>query len=136
MLRGILRVDEGKRILLFSPDDSDYPNDKDIICDDKQLLTNYQGFKERYEELDDKIIVHYDLVEYDDYKVKIKIKELKNQLAEWDYKVSKNNEYRDAELPLPYSPQEIHARNQPMRDEINLLEDVLLKIEEQSLDEH
>lgn len=92
-------------------------------------ITDYlQGIKERYEEQEDKIIVRYDIVEYNPFKVKQRIDTLKQQLSQWDYKVSKNNEYRDVELPLPYNPTEIHQRNQPLRDEINELENILMNL--------
>lgn len=101
---------------------------KHLFKDAIPILIDLQGIKERYEELEDKIIIHYDIVEHTPTKVHTKISFLKKSLAEWDYKVSKNNEYRDAGLPLPYDPTEIHQRNQPLRDEINELENILMNL--------
>lgn len=98
---------------------------KHLIFDEKPIISNIQGFKERYEELDDKIIVHYDIVEYDRHKVENQIRELKELLTASDYKVQKNIEFRDAGLELPYDPTDLHNERQPLRDRINELEELL-----------
>lgn len=50
------------------------------------------------------------------------IESLKAQLAESDFMVIKDWEAEKLGLPLPYSPEEIHAVKQPLRDRINQLE--------------
>ena len=50
------------------------------------------------------------------------IAELKVQLASTDYMVLKDWEAEKLGLPLPYTPEEIHAVKQPLRDRINQLE--------------
>lgn len=50
------------------------------------------------------------------------IDNLKAQLAESDYMILKDWEAEKLGLPLPYSPEEIHAIKQPLRDRINELE--------------
>lgn len=50
------------------------------------------------------------------------IEQLKAELAESDYMVLKDWEAEKLGLPLPYSPEEIHAIKQPLRDRINELE--------------
>lgn len=50
------------------------------------------------------------------------IADLKAQLAESDYMILKDWEAEKLGLPLPYTPEEIHAVKQPLRDRINELE--------------
>lgn len=98
---------------------------KETILDNVPETDGFYGFKERYEELDDKIIVHYDIVEYDRHKVENQIRELKELLTASDYKIQKNIEFRDAGLELPYDPTDLHNERQPLRDRINELENLL-----------
>ena len=51
-----------------------------------------------------------------------KIKELQSELNESDYKIIKCNEYKLAELELPYNIAELHKERQALRDEINKLQ--------------
>ena len=51
-----------------------------------------------------------------------RIIELKNELAETDYKIIKCSEYQLAGLELPYDIAALHAQRQAIRDEINELE--------------
>lgn len=51
-----------------------------------------------------------------------RIAELKQQLADTDYKIIKCSEYSLAGLDLPYDIVELHATRQALRDEINQLE--------------
>lgn len=53
--------------------------------------------------------------------VEQQIAELKSQLAATDYKVIKCSEAQLAGEELPYSPVELHAERQAMRDRINVL---------------
>lgn len=50
------------------------------------------------------------------------IESLKAQLASTDYMVLKDWEAEKLGLPLPYTPEKIHAVKQPLRDRINELE--------------
>lgn len=50
------------------------------------------------------------------------IADLKVQLASTDYMVLKDWEAEKLGLPLPYTPEKIHAVKQPLRDRINQLE--------------
>lgn len=52
-----------------------------------------------------------------------KIKELQSELNESDYKIIKCNEYKLAELELPYDIEELHKQRQALRDEINKLQE-------------
>lgn len=47
---------------------------------------------------------------------------LESQLADTDYRVIKNAEAIAAGEEPPYSPQELHSRRQPLRDDINACE--------------
>lgn len=51
-----------------------------------------------------------------------RIIQLKNELAETDYKIIKCSEYQLANLELPYDIAALHAQRQAIRDEINELE--------------
>lgn len=51
-----------------------------------------------------------------------KIKEFQSELNESDYKIIKCNEYKLAELELPYDIEELHKQRQALRDEINKLQ--------------
>lgn len=55
-------------------------------------------------------------------KKQARINELKQQLADTDYKIIKCSEYSLAGLDLPYDIAELHAARQALRDEINQLE--------------
>lgn len=52
-----------------------------------------------------------------------KIKELQSELNESDYKIIKCNEYKLANLELPYDIEELHKQRQALRDEINKLQE-------------
>lgn len=54
--------------------------------------------------------------------VSVQIDELKQQLAETDYKVIKCAEYQAAGLTMPYDIETLHAERQSLRDRINALE--------------
>lgn len=54
-----------------------------------------------------------------------RIDELKQELAETDYKIIKCSEYQLAGLDLPYDIAELHAQRQALRDAINELEQQL-----------
>lgn len=65
---------------------------KYLYKDVKPELNLLKGYKEKYEELEDKIIVHYDIIEYDPEKVRIEIDRLKKLLTDSDYKFLKFQE--------------------------------------------
>ena len=48
---------------------------------------------------------------------------LQSQLNSDDYKTIKNAEAQAAGKPLPYNPDELHAKHQAWRDRINEIED-------------
>lgn len=54
---------------------------------------------------------------------------LQSQLNSDDYKTQKNSEYRDAGLPYPYDPAELHAKHQAWRDRINDIEDEIATLD-------
>jgi hypothetical protein len=54
---------------------------------------------------------------------------LQSQLNSDDYKTQKNSEYRDAGLPYPYDPAELHAKHQAWRDRINEVEEEVKRLE-------
>ncbi len=53
------------------------------------------------------------------------IQTLKTKLVDLDYMNSKNQEYEALGLELPYTWEEIHAAKQPIRDEINRLQELI-----------
>jgi hypothetical protein len=58
-------------------------------------------------------------------KIIKKISNMKQQLADTDYKVVKNMESQMAMEELPYEPIELHNERQVLRDKINELETLL-----------
>lgn len=52
----------------------------------------------------------------------VTIEQLKQQLAQTDYRVIKCCEYQLAGLPLPYDIIALHTEKQALRDKINMLE--------------
>jgi hypothetical protein len=69
----------------------------------------------------DRIAYRYD-IEFNDYGVKKKIRELKQKLADSDYKVIKSYEASLDGEPAPYDMKSVKAERQKFRDEINRLE--------------
>jgi len=53
---------------------------------------------------------------------------LQSQLNSDDYKTQKNSEYKEAGLPYPYDPTELHAKHQAWRDRINAIEDEIKRL--------
>lgn len=53
---------------------------------------------------------------------------LENCLNDDDYKTQKNSEYKEAGLPYPYDPIELHAKHQAWRDRINEIEDEIKRL--------
>lgn len=54
----------------------------------------------------------------------MRIEELKDTLAETDYRIIKCYEYALIGLPIPYDVDELHVTRQAARDEINILMEV------------
>ena len=54
---------------------------------------------------------------------------LQSQLNSDDYKTQKNSEYKEAGLPYPYDPIELHAKHQAWRDRINAIEDEIAELD-------
>lgn len=95
-----------------------YDGDKNIFYDEEPCLIEYQCSREIYEELEDKIIVHYDIVEYDIVKVNTEISRLKNLLTDSDYKFLK---FQEGELTAEqYNPTKFQRVK--WRQDINDLE--------------
>jgi hypothetical protein len=61
----------------------------------------------------------------DTIKVQRKIDDLKQQLADSDYKVIKSYESSLLNQPIPYDIEVVHTKRQSVRDEINRLEGLL-----------
>jgi len=53
---------------------------------------------------------------------------LQSQLNSDDYKTVKNAEAQAAGKPLPYDPEELHAKHQAWRDRINEIEDEVKRL--------
>lgn len=53
---------------------------------------------------------------------KTKIRRLKNQLSDTDYKIIKCSEYQLVGKEAPYDVEKLHAERQSLRDQINELE--------------
>jgi len=53
---------------------------------------------------------------------------LQSQLNSDDYNSQKNSEYKEAGLPYPYDPIELHAKHQAWRDRINEIEDEIKRL--------
>ena len=58
---------------------------------------------------------------------------LESRLNSDDYKTIKNAEAQAAGKPLPYAPDELHAKHQAWRDRINAIEEELREIEEKDI---
>ena len=54
---------------------------------------------------------------------------LESKLNSDDYKTIKNAEAQAAGKPLPYAPDELHAKHQAWRDRINAIEDEIEELE-------
>ena len=54
---------------------------------------------------------------------------LQSQLNSEDYKTIKNAEAQAAGKPLPYNPDNLHAKHQAWRDRINAIEDEIERLE-------
>ena len=54
---------------------------------------------------------------------------LQSQLNSDDYKTQKNSEYKEAGLPYPYDPTELHTKHQAWRDRINAIEDEIAQLD-------
>ncbi len=54
---------------------------------------------------------------------------LESQLSSDDYKTIKNAEAQAAGKPLPYDPDELHAKHQAKRDRINAIEDEIAALD-------
>ncbi len=90
---------------------------KIIIADNKAVhLVPYDA--------GDHIAYRYEL-EFDRYGVRNKIKELRQQLVDSDYKVIKSYEASLDEQPVPYDMKAVKAERQSIRDEINKLESLI-----------
>ena len=59
---------------------------------------------------------------------------LESQLNSDDYKTIKNAEAQAAGKPLPYNPDELHAKHQSWRDRINEIEDEIERLNEMEPD--
>lgn len=54
---------------------------------------------------------------------------LESQLSSDDYKTIKNAEAQAAGKPLPYDPDELHAKHQAWRDHINEIDDEIERLD-------
>lgn len=54
---------------------------------------------------------------------------IQSQLSSDDYKTIKNAEAQVASKPLPYDPEELHAKHQAWRDRINEIEDEINRLD-------
>ena len=54
---------------------------------------------------------------------------LQSQLNSDDYKTQKNSEYKEAGLPYPYDPIELHEKHQAWRDRINEIEGEIKRLD-------
>lgn len=78
-----------------------------------------------YEEEGNSIIQKWEIVNNDINIINQKIKELKAQLADTDYKVMKCYEATLLDLPLPYLMDDVHRIREDYRDRLNELEALL-----------
>ena len=60
---------------------------------------------------------------------------LESQLSSDDYKTIKNAEAQAVGKPLPYNPDELHAKHQAWRDRINVIEDEIARLDATGPDE-
>ncbi len=109
-----------------------------LVVDETDLtaeLSEYQEFYNVWEELKDSIRLYTIIADNDPSKISDKIEELRAQLTKSDYKVTKNYETMMANielekkglslLPYDYDPIALRAERQPIRDQINELENLL-----------
>lgn len=74
--------------------------------------------------IDGKVVQSWE-TEIDTETIEVQIDELKQQLSESDYKITKCYEYSLVGEVLPYDIEALHAERQSIRDEINRLEAML-----------
>lgn len=74
--------------------------------------------------IDGKVVQFWE-IKTDREAIKTQINELKQQLSESDYRVTKCYECSLVGKALPYDIQELHTERQSIRDEINRLESLL-----------
>lgn len=60
---------------------------------------------------------------------------LESRLSSDDYKTIKNAEAQAAGKPLPYDPDDLHAKHQAWRDRINAIEDEIAALDAQLAEE-
>ncbi len=99
-------------------------------ADESRMTTTRENYIVRAVPFDagDKIAFSYEEVP-DRQKVKTEIAERKERLAASDYQVIKCYEATLTQQPLPYNMVEVNASRQAIRDEINLLEAELARME-------
>lgn len=94
------------------------PNFTDINCDEFETIVDIPF------DAGDKIKFNYEK-KLDKTKIDYKISELKQQLADSDYKITKCYEASMLGNNLPYDIETMHEERQAIRDEINRLESML-----------
>ena len=92
---------------------------------DITTLTEYQGVRPYYEEVDNKIVQKWEVVDNDPSKILAKINELKQNLADTDYKVIKCYEASLAGEESPYDAKSLVSDRNAMRNEINNLQAII-----------
>lgn len=116
---GILIPYEGEG----TPKNNKYKPIEDI--DESKLLCE-EGYVISFKPVEkkDKIVYEY-IKEIDVQGITIKINELKQQLADDDYKIIKCYEFNLLNEPSPYDISAIHLKRQDIRKKINNLEEML-----------
>ncbi len=91
---------------------------------DGATLTAIESYKRRYRQEEDHVVGYYEKI-VDPVKVESEITRLKAELADSDYKVTKNHELQMLGLACEYDPTELHAQREPLREAIRELETYL-----------
>ena len=96
----------------------------DFVNSEQPQVESGQIAVDSFKIIDGKVVQFWE-IKTDPEAIKTQINELKQQLSESDYRVTKCYECSLVGETLPYDIQELHTEMQAIRDEINRLEALL-----------
>lgn len=99
---------------------------KELVMTSMPSVSDTDQVVPYYEEQDGKIVMLWEVRENDPFRVTDKIKKLKKELADSDYKIIKCYEASLSQtFEMPYDIQTLITERQALRDEINSLEEII-----------
>lgn len=96
----------------------------DFVTSEQPQVKSGQIAVDSFKIIDGKVVQSWE-IKTDPEAIQTQINELKEQLSESDYRVTKCYECSLVGKTLPYDIQELHTERQAIRDEINRLESML-----------